>query len=157
MTFNSLQGLEARMGRWHSARDKSQLPSHPCAPQTQVASQGCPAVQPCRPWGDTAGTLFACLPQVMGSVSTQPSSHVPEGGTSIRLSTLARGQTDHYPGTSIPGPAGSITREPLAQTPGATESGTPFRHPIPLSGHMPHVKHDLREADLARAQHQDFI
>lgn len=113
------------MGRWYSARDKSQLPSHPCAPQAQVASQGCPAVQPCRPWEDMAETLM--LAPGDRSVSTQLSSHVPEGGTSIKLSVLARGQADHQAGTNIPGPAGNITREPLAQTPGATVlSDTPF-------------------------------
>lgn len=97
------------------------------APDPGSFSRIYPAVQPRRPWEDTAETLFSCLPQVTGSVSPELSSHVPEGGTSIKLSTLTRGQADHHAGTSIPGPAGNITREPLAQTPGATVlSDTPF-------------------------------
>lgn len=94
-----------------------------------------PAVQPCRPWEDTAETLFSCLPQVTGSVSPELCSHVPEGGTSIKLSALARGQADHHAGTSIPGPAGNNQRAACSDSWG----NGPFRHPIPLSGHMQHV------------------
>lgn len=144
------------MGRWHSARDKSQLPILPCAPDPGSFSRIYPAVQPRRPWEDTAETLFSCLPQVTGSVSPELSSHVPEGGTSIKLSTLARGQADHHAGTSIQGPAGNITREPLAQTPGAMVlSDTPFLSQATCS--MSCGREREREADLARAQRQDFV
>lgn len=84
VTFSCLNGLEARMGRRHSAREKKNLKglAHPLPPQTQVASQGCPTVQPCRPWEDTAEVHHPCLPPSFpgdGKLPTQLRSQAGPG------------------------------------------------------------------------------